>query len=492
MSVRRLGALGVLVMALVAACTPGPGSGGQLEATKWVLNAVSIGGVLTVVPDDEYVDAEFDSRRVSGFGGCNTYDAFYQAGARTLFVTQPRSTLMACAQPSMDLETAYLAALNNSRSFTERAGELVIFDGDRNTILRFDAAPRNPLLGKWVVDSYGIPPSTVTAVLPDTALDIAFGIVSVGGFAGCNSFSGTYGTNGNVVRISQLATTRLACEQPVMDQETAFLAALGGVARIDSRGNQLNLEDRDGHLLVALVRPSTEEPGASASPGASQPASAKPSPSPKPSASAAASASPTAKPTATPTSTPKPTAAPTATPKPSSVPTTVPSAPPSIPPSFPATAQCKLQPTDGSPVVATLVYPGSWHTLTEPVERACRFFDPNEIDPNDTPLVVAVQADVAKTAYPDAVTAATDPAAWTVASTSEFNVQGAPVTCVAAVAVTDAAGIPAGTNRFACLASVGSAGTVTIWATGASDQEFLAKSAVVNLMTLLSTFVAQA
>ncbi len=492
MNVRRLGALGVLVTVLVAACTGGPASGGQLEATQWVLNAVWVNGALTVVPDTEYVDAEFDSRRVTGFSGCNTYDAFYQAGARTLFVTQPRSTKIACAQTSMDLETAYLTALGNSRTFTERGGTLTVFDGDRNSILTFDAAPRNPLLGKWVVDSYGVPPSTVTAVLPDTSLDITFGIVSVGGSSGCNTFSGTYGTNGNIVRISQLATTRLACDQPVMDQETAFLAALGGVARIDSLGNQLNLEDRDGHLLVGLVRPSTEEPGASASPGASQPASAKPSPSPSPSASAAASASPTAKPTATPTATPKPTAAPTATPKPTAVPSAPASAPPSAPPSFPPTATCDLLPPDGGPVVAKLVYPGSWFTLGEPAELACRYFNPTEIIvPEDpTSLQTAVQAMLDPTPFADAVTKATDPANWAVATSSSFNVQGAPVTCVSAVAKTDAAGIPVGEARYACMANVNTAGTVTIWSQGTPDQTFVAESGVVTLMTFLSTFIA--
>ena len=109
-----------------------------------------------------------------------------------------------------------------------RRDTLTIFDADRTEILRFDAAPRNPLLGKWNVDSYGVPPSTVVAVLPDTEIDVVFGIGTVGGFAGCNSFSGTYGTNGTVVRISRLATTRLACDEAVMEQETAFLEALPG------------------------------------------------------------------------------------------------------------------------------------------------------------------------------------------------------------------------------------------------------------------------
>ena len=275
MTHRRLGALAALVLVVVAACSPGPGSGGILEGTKWVLNAVAVGGVLTVVPETEYADAEFTSRQVSGFAGCNTFDASYRAGGRTLFVTRPRTTLMACPEPALGLEQAYLNALENSRFYTARADNLTIYDGDRNTILTFDAAPRNPLLGKWLVAGYGTPPSTVNGILPGTELDVAFGIVAIGGSAGCNTFSGTYGTNGDIVRVSQLATTRLACEQPIMDQETAFLAALQGVARIDSQGPRVNLEDRDGHALVQLVRPSEVEPEASASPSAVPSASAR-------------------------------------------------------------------------------------------------------------------------------------------------------------------------------------------------------------------------
>ena len=88
----------------------------------------------------------------------------------------------------------------------------------------------------------------------------------MGGFAGCNSFSGTYGTNGNIVRIGALATTRIACDQEVMDQETAFLEALQGVALIETRGQQVNLTDLRGAIKVTLVRP---EPLAPASPGPS-------------------------------------------------------------------------------------------------------------------------------------------------------------------------------------------------------------------------------
>src|SRR4051794_10017109 len=497
MSLHRLGALCALVL-VIAACSAGPGAGGQLEGTQWVLSSVWQDGALTVLPDTAYADAEFDAHKVEGFSGCNTYDAVYRAGGRTLLVTQPRATLTACDPDSMAFEQAYLAALNASRFYTSRTDTLTVYDSGGNAILVYDAAPRNPLLGKWIVDSYGVPPSTVNAVAKDTQLDIAFGIGSVGGHSGCNSFSGTYGTNGNVVRVSQLATTRLACEQPVMDQETAFLAALQGVARIDSRGSQLNLEDRDGHLLVALVRPQPPAADASASPVVTPPASATPKPTTAATATPTASPKPTATPSPTASPTPKPTTAPTASPKPTAKPTAAPTATPTIapsaPPSFPPTGQCDLLPLGGGATAAKLVYPGSWFTVTEPPELACRYFDAAEITVPADPatLDTAVRADIDATAFADAVAKASDPATWTVKTSSSFDAGGTAVTCISATAAADSAGIPVGEARYACFADVKSAGTVTIWAHGAPDETFVAESGVVTLMTFLSTFTAPA
>jgi hypothetical protein len=143
-------------------------------------------------------------------------------------------------------------------------------------------------------------------------------------------------------------------------------------------------------------------------------------------------------------------------------------------------------------VIAALVYPGTWFTVDEPAELACRYFDPEPITVPDDPatLETAVMASLDSTAYADAVTAAIDPANWTVAqSGSTTGENSVPITCVAAVSAAEASGLPVGTARFACLAGVGSAGTVTIWATGTEeDDTFQADAAVVSLMTLVSTF----
>ena len=96
MSIRRMGALLALLAFTIAACSPGPGAGGQLEGTRWVLNSYSQDDVLTILSEQLYADARFDASRVSGFSGCNEFNALYRAGGRTLLVSQPASTLMAC------------------------------------------------------------------------------------------------------------------------------------------------------------------------------------------------------------------------------------------------------------------------------------------------------------------------------------------------------------------------------------------------------------
>ncbi|MDF2734653.1 MAG: hypothetical protein K0S97_1276, partial [Chloroflexota bacterium] len=420
MIVRRLAALVAFALA-VAACSAGPGTGGQLEGTDWILRSYQQDGSLAVVPEAQFANARFTANRVSGFSGCNDFDALYRAGGRTLFVSTPASTLMACAEEAMAFEAAYLAALDSSRFFSVRRSTLTVFDAIGSPVLEYDAAPRNPMLGTWEVDSFATAPNSVSAVLEGTELTAVFGIASVGGSSGCNSYTGTYGTNGRFVRISRVATTRMACSDEIMAQETAFLTALEGAALVDRRDQTLLLTDLNGSIQVALVRPGSD---AEASAPPSAPASREPSASPSPTASATPTPSPT------PTPTPTPTPAPTLPPRPTPAPTVEP------PPSVPPTATCDVVAPDGA-TLASIVYPESWSTLTEPAELACRYFDPEEITVPDDPatLETAVMVVAAETPFADAIAAATDPARWDITVQRDVTISGLAATLVEAVAI---------------------------------------------------------
>ncbi len=304
MKTRWIAALAALAI-VVAGCSSGDGSaddatdgsGGELQATRWVLDSYASDGVQVIVPDDLFADAEFTANRVKGFAGCNDYDATYRTGGRMLLVGMPVMTWRSAPKRSTTFETTFVTLLQQSRFYSVRAGSLVVRGPDRAVLLVFEAAPANPLLGSWVVDSYLNAAGAVTVPLPDTELTVTFRLAKTAGSSGCNTFQGPYTTNGKVVAIGPLATTRLACAEDVMAQESAFLTALQGVGFVEPRGQTLMLQDRNGGILVALVRPS--EPEASPSPSLPPVATASPS--------AAPSKAPSAAPSATPAPTPKPT-----------------------------------------------------------------------------------------------------------------------------------------------------------------------------------------
>ena len=172
MRIRSIAAL-VGLVALVAACSAGPGAGGELQGTKWILRSYDNAGTLTLVPDNQYADIEFDSNRATGFSGCNTFNARYRSGGRTLFISAPASTLMACPPEAMTFEQTYLQLLDGSRFYNALRDTLTIYDSIGSTSLVFDAAPRNPLLGKWQVDSFETKPNTVSSLLPGTTIDVS-------------------------------------------------------------------------------------------------------------------------------------------------------------------------------------------------------------------------------------------------------------------------------------------------------------------------------
>jgi putative lipoprotein len=89
--------------------------------------------------------------------------------------------------------------------------------------------------------------------LPGTEVKALFENGQVSGSAGCNSYSGTYVTTTvdgmNKIRIGPLASTMMMCEEAVMDQEIAYLAALQSATSYTIEGNLLTILHPDGTLL---------------------------------------------------------------------------------------------------------------------------------------------------------------------------------------------------------------------------------------------------
>ncbi len=92
--------------------------------------------------------------------------------------------------------------------------------------------------GEWTVDDLA-----GKAPLKDSKVTLAFGADgSLSGSSSCNRLATTYALTGESLAIKQGAGTMMACDQPIMEQEGAFLALLSQV-------NAFSVAD-DGALLL--------------------------------------------------------------------------------------------------------------------------------------------------------------------------------------------------------------------------------------------------
>lgn len=81
--------------------------------------------------------------------------------------------------------------------------------------------------------------------LPGAQITALFESGTLAGSAGCNSYTGSYttspGTGQDGLQIGALATTRMVCEQTIMDRENQYLAALQATTGYQVKGNTLTL-----------------------------------------------------------------------------------------------------------------------------------------------------------------------------------------------------------------------------------------------------------
>jgi heat shock protein HslJ len=86
----------------------------------------------------------------------------------------------------------------------------------------------------------------------------------VSGSAGCNRYSGSYTASGNKITFaSPMASTRMMCEQAVMDQESAYFRALADAKTYSVSGDQLTLYGADKKALAAYKAQSQDLAGSS-------------------------------------------------------------------------------------------------------------------------------------------------------------------------------------------------------------------------------------
>jgi heat shock protein HslJ len=86
-----------------------------------------------------------------------------------------------------------------------------------------------------------------------TTIDLTLEDDSMSGSAGCNNYNGAAEfEDGSMTLGPDIATTRMACEQEIMDQESAYLSALARVSAYVLEPDELLLQDADGITLMTF------------------------------------------------------------------------------------------------------------------------------------------------------------------------------------------------------------------------------------------------
>jgi heat shock protein HslJ len=91
-------------------------------------------------------------------------------------------------------------------------------------------------------------------VVEGTAPGLRFAEGQVSGSGSCNGFGGEYTQSGDKLTFGPLMSTLMACmPQEIMEQESAYFAALSATASFHVDGGILSLLGADGNVLAEFV-----------------------------------------------------------------------------------------------------------------------------------------------------------------------------------------------------------------------------------------------
>jgi len=247
-----------LALALIlAACGAGqsgpsdPGASAGAVVGDWVLTGGSIDGEDAPVLPDHRITMTITGSQISGTAACNGYGGEITSGADGLHLENLAQTDMACEDPAMTAEAAYMAALMRVREIA-RDGDELVARGD-GVELRFAALappPTAALTGtKWVLETVLVGDIAAAPMGEPATLELNEDGTFTGS-TGCRSFSGEWIEQGDQIQAPSLGMDQTSCPRELSDQDSHVVTVVGDgfIPTID--GGLLTLMDPGGIGLV--------------------------------------------------------------------------------------------------------------------------------------------------------------------------------------------------------------------------------------------------
>ncbi|KES03490.1 hypothetical protein BU52_30305 [Streptomyces toyocaensis] len=249
-----LTAVAVLAVPLAAACgseKAGAGSGtAEVEepvtGVRWTIDSVTVDGTTHRAPDGANLTLD-ENGRATGSYGCNLFKGRVTFDGDRIRLGDRETTLRACSEKLMDLETTVARTLGDGPLRTDvNDGRLTLTTGSGDTV-RLTETRDSPLYGtKWAVTT---PAAGHRAHL---TFDEKEGTVS--GRLGCNQVSADATVRDGHITLGVPALTRMVCEDSLMDAEKTLTKLFHGIVEYGIDGRTLTLTSKNGASVRAVAQ----------------------------------------------------------------------------------------------------------------------------------------------------------------------------------------------------------------------------------------------
>ena len=232
-----------------------PGSAAPIGPEgEWRLIAGTVDGAPLLLDDAHPVTLSVGGSSVNGQSACNHYFGDFGVVDGRVSLTNLGGTEMACDEPTMTLEAAYLQGLAAVQGATVNSDSLVLAGpGVQLQFERIVPPPVSDMVGTdWLLEAV-LDGDAAMSPLGEPATLRFDDDGTFSGSTGCRTFAGSYALDGGQVAITQWALEG-ECEGDVAGQDSTIVTVLGDGFQVSLDANQLTLADASGLGLDYLAQ----------------------------------------------------------------------------------------------------------------------------------------------------------------------------------------------------------------------------------------------
>ena len=253
-----LGCLGILLLGVSCATAPSTGGDAMVLEGSWELSQIlNVSGEMVPPVPNSLTWFELSDGTVTGNAGANNFTGGYELNGSKIKFLPTASNMMMGTPELMAQESQFMKGLGEAVEYQMVEGELHLRNAEGAVVIKMKPRVEPGLTsGVWKATGVNNGKGGVASILRGTELTIRFGEDGrVSGSSGCNSFSGSYELKDDQIKFSPLAGTRKMCSEPegIMDQESAFLQALGKAVVWNVEAGSLELRDEAGALQAKFM-----------------------------------------------------------------------------------------------------------------------------------------------------------------------------------------------------------------------------------------------